>query len=188
MPAIHHDPLRTYRFRVLLGGRVVAGVQKVSGLTVAIAARETWEGGNALHRYANPDKANWEPVTLHQGLALGTELEDWAMAAVAFLRTGLPSRGPVKRDVILEMLGPEHPSPSPPRLRYKIQNAWISRYEAVPSLDALGNEIALSSVELTHEGWIRDPPVTPSAPPPPTDPSRLGESDLARPGGTTQNA
>ncbi|OKI51389.1 phage tail protein [Micromonospora sp. CB01531] len=166
MPAQRRDPLRTYRFRVLLDGRkVVAGVQKVSGLGVTLTARETWEGGNSLHRYANPDRATFEPVTLHQGVALGTDLEEWALAAVAFLRTGMPpaSGAAVKRDVVLEMLDHWAANTRPAAVRYLIHNAWVSKYEAVPGLDALGNEIALRSVELTHEGWQVDPPPVPPA-------------------------
>lgn len=180
MPAERRDPLRTYRFRVLLGGRRVAGVQKVSGLGVTVTARETWEGGNSLHRYANPDRATFPPVTLHQGLALGTELEEWAFAAVTFLRTGLPPRSgvAVKRDVVLEMLDHAAADTAPAAVRYLIHNAWVSRYEAVPALDALGNEIALRALELTHEGWQADPPA-PARPPVGDFPVPSGDTRIA---------
>jgi phage tail-like protein len=166
MPAGRRDPLRTYRFRVLLEGRPVAGLQKVSGLGVTVTARETWEGGNSLHRYANPDRATFAPVTLHQGLALGTELEQWAFAAVTFLRTGLPPEPdvPVKRNVVVEMLDHWADRTGPAAVRYLIHNAWVSKYEAVPSLDALGNEIALRTLEFTHEGWRADPVPEPAPP------------------------
>lgn len=170
------DPLRTYHFRILLDGAAVAGVQKVSGLSVAVGARETWEGGNALHRYANPDRATWEPVRLHQGLALDRTLEDWALAAVGFLRTGTVPAVAVKRDVVIEML--DHALPhgeGQARCRYLVHNAWVSRYEAVPALDALGNEVALLTVELTHEGWEPQPLTAP--PDPATQP---GAADLFR--------
>jgi phage tail-like protein len=180
MPAERRDPLRTYRFRVLLAGRRVAGVQKVSGLGVTVTARETWEGGNSLHRYANPDRATFAPVTLHQGLALGTELEEWAFAAVTFLRTGLPpaSGAAVKRDVVLEMLDHWTADTGPATVRYLIHNAWVSKYEAIPALDALGNEIALRTLELTHEGWQVDPPV-PDRPPVGDFPIPTGDTRIA---------
>lgn len=174
MPAARRDPLRTYRFRVSLGGEAVAGVQKVSGLTVSVGAKETWEGGNALHRYANPDRATWEPITLHQGLALGDTLERWAGAVVDYLRTGRSSGSEaVKRDVVIDVLEDHQRADAPPR-SYLVRNAWISKYEALPALDAMGNEVALISLELTHEGWKAQH--TPAAPPPvPPSPDVLRE-------------
>lgn len=179
VPAGRRDPLRAYRFRVSLGGEAVAGVQKVSGLRLTVGARETWEGGNALHRYANPDRATWDPVTLHQGLALGDTLERWATAVVGYLRTGrAPAGEAVKRDVVIDVLEDRWPpDPAAPR-SYLVHNAWISKYEALPALDALGHEIALVSVELTHEGWT---PLHASAAPP--TPVPLPEP-LTEPGAT----
>jgi phage tail-like protein len=164
--AARRDPLRTYRFRVSIGGRPVAGVQKVSGLTVAVGARETWEGGNALHRYANPDRATWEAITLHQGLALGDTLERWASAVVDYLRTGRAGPEAVKRDVVIDVLEERWPQDGQPPRSYLVRNAWISKYEALPALDAMGNEVAIISVELTHEGWKAQHAIAEAAPRP----------------------
>lgn len=183
LAAQRHDPLRVFRFRVSLGGEAVAGVQKVSGLRLTVGAKETWEGGNALHRYANPDRATWDPITLHQGLALNDRLERWANAVVEYLRTGRAPSGsePVKRDVRIDVLAHHWPpDPEAPR-SFLVLNAWISKYEAVPALDATGQEVALLSVELTHEGWR---PLHPSATPgggatvPPDLLSEPGATDL----------
>lgn len=197
-PAERVDPLRTYHFRVSVsrgtgnGTRpgndpkvVVAGVQKVSGLNVAVGARETWEGGNALHRYANPDRTTWEPIRLHQGIALDRTLEDWALAVVAFMRTGSVGPLSVKRDVLIEMLDRTLPNSALPAPRaYLVHNAWISRYEAVPALDAMGNEVALLSVELTHEGWELRPVPAPAPSPAPEPATLPGGGDLVPPAGT----
>jgi phage tail-like protein len=190
------DPLRTYHFRISVSRGngtgtvrgndpkvVVAGVQKVSGLTVAVTARETWEGGNALHRYANPDRTTWEPIRLYQGIALDSTLEDRAKAVLAFMRTGTVGQLSVKRDVLIEMLDFRLPNSASPSRSYLVHNAWISRYEAVPALDALSNEVALLSVELTHEGWERqDLPATRATEP---NPATLpGAGDLIPTGQT----
>ena len=55
---------------------------------MTVAATETWEGGNSLHRYANPHRALWEPILLEQGISLDTTLQEWAEAGLHFLRTG----------------------------------------------------------------------------------------------------
>jgi phage tail-like protein len=172
------DPLRNYQFRVAVVGqdkpsdpRYVLGVRSVSGLRTQVSAWETWEGGNNLHRYANPNKVTWEPVTLEQGLAIDDTFERWAEAVLYFSTYGTVMEGaPVKRDVRIDLwdenLLPGEPTASLSRLqlppgqvrfrRYHIKNAWISKYQPLAKLDAMTSEVALLSVELTHEGWTKE--------------------------------
>ena len=164
-PARPRNPLRTYTFRLSFEGDPrgpVAGVRKVSGLSMTVAAHEVSEGGNALHRYQNPDRASWQPITLEQGLALDDSLERWARAGIDFLTTGTAPAEPVKRNVVLEVWDPQvhredgtlHDGVTERRRRaYLILNAWVSRYNALPALDAMTDEVGLLGVELTHEGW-----------------------------------
>jgi phage tail-like protein len=174
------DPLRNFQFRLRLlpvaagptetgpASDYIAGVKSVTGLSVSVAAIEIWSGGNNRHRHAHPDKCTWEPITLTQGLARDNTLSAWAQAAVIFATTGAaPAGQPVKRNVVLDVWNPYSDTPPEqgsdppagtvvplqPSYRFVIHNAWISRYEAMPVLDAMANEIALMSVELTHEGW-----------------------------------
>lgn len=181
-PLLRWNPLRTYQFRIgilprppeadvatrtFLGqetsraeapspvpelDQYIAGVKRVSGLNMTIAAHEIREGGNALHRYANPDRATWDPITLEQGLALDDTLERWARAAVDFLLLGVAPEQPVKRNVVIDVWDPGRPVGTRVR-RYVVFNAWVSRFQAIPQLDATANEVALLTVELTHEGW-----------------------------------
>lgn len=166
------DPLRTYQFRLKIepGPReYVAGVRSVSGLGWALSAFETWEGGNNLHRHATPDRVTWEPITLEQGIAVDVALEEWALAARDFAEAADLSWSDawaLKRTVILDMWDPLRRDAAPSDdftdrrfRRYQIYNAWISKYVAVPALDAQSSEVALLSVELTHEGWRRIDPV-----------------------------
>jgi phage tail-like protein len=181
LPSTARNPLRTYQFRVgvlpagsaLASAPYVAGVRRVSGLSVTVSAAEAWEGGNPLHRYANPDRATWDAITLEQGLALDDTLELWAAAVVRFLRSGEVSPDqPVKRNVLIDVWDPDlHgragavPTGAPEERirRYLVFNAWISKLRALPQLDSMGDEVGLLSVELTHEGWRADPapPATP---------------------------
>ena len=172
------NPLRTYTFRLRLDGAstAVAGVRKVSGLSMTVQPHEIWEGGNSLHRFAQPDRAVWEPITLEQGLALDDSLEQWAQACISYLEIGRPPEGvPVKRNVVIEVWDPHRATepadpvtggttaaaatgPAGRRRDYEVVNAWVSRFQALPSLDALGNDVGLLLVELTHEGWRPRPP------------------------------
>ncbi|SFK01539.1 phage tail protein [Cellulomonas sp. KH9] len=166
------NPLRTYAFRVRLdlASEAVVGVRRVSGLSTTVQAHETWSGGNALHRYASPDRATWEPITLEQGLALDDSLERWAQACLHYLTTGdAPADVPVKRDVVIEVWDPHlsggdlfseptGTAPVPRRRDYLVVNAWVSKLQALPALDAMSNEVGLLTVELTHDGWRPMPP------------------------------
>lgn len=183
------NPLRTYQFRVRVqsfsqgraGDGYIAGVRSVSGLRTQIAPYEVWEGGNNLHRYANPNKLTWEPITLEQGIALDDTLESWSQVVLNFVATGVvDATRPVKREVVIDVWdenaypqGPPTqstsaglPSPQPTKLApferstplfrsYRIFNAWISKYQALPKLDSMTSEVAILSVELMHEGWTR---------------------------------
>ncbi|MBS0643114.1 MAG: phage tail protein [Acetobacteraceae bacterium] len=195
------DPLRTYQFRLqlespgpLLGepsrsattdqvvgaaaapAVYVAGVSKISGLGVTIQPNETWEGGNNLHRYANPDRAAWDSLTLEQGLALDDTLERWARAALDFVMTGKAPTEAVKRRLYIDVWDPTLHGPPQPgagvggssstqqvRLRrYVVQNAWVSKFQAMPRLDSMSNEVGLLSIEVTHEGWFIDTTAAPT--------------------------
>jgi phage tail-like protein len=103
------NPLRNYQFRVgvITTGAAstttyVAGVKTVSGLRMQVNPWEVWEGGNNLHRYANPNKVVWEPVTLEQGLALDDTFERWAQAVIDY-SIGKKPREPVKRQVYIDL-------------------------------------------------------------------------------------
>jgi phage tail-like protein len=173
------DPLRNFQFQVLIDGlnglaTPVGGVQRVSGLSHAVTAYEVWEGGNNLHRYANPDKVTWDPISLEQGLALDDTLEQWASAVRHFAMTGQLLTPPgaasplrLKRNVVIEARDPVFATTAshmatpkdatPLGRRYRVFNAWISKYTALPRLDATAAEVALLTVELTHEGWALEP-------------------------------
>lgn len=191
--AAPRNPLRTYQFRVgfsdpliasaassegggeasAAGGDYVAGVQRISGLNLSIGVNETWSGGNSLHRYANPDKVSWDPITLEQGLALTRDLETWARVALEFIRTGSRPDVPLKRNLFIDVWDPYTltadngagggASSGDCLRRYEVFNAWISRYQALPQMDAMVSEVALLTVELVHEGWrIANPNELPS--------------------------
>jgi phage tail-like protein len=43
--------------------------------------------------------------------------------------------------------------------------AWVSEYQALPELDANANAVAIQSIKLENEGWIRDREVVEPAEP-----------------------
>ncbi|MEM0947941.1 MAG: phage tail protein [Pseudomonadota bacterium] len=179
------DPLRVYQFGLRFlpevggetsgaarGGDHVAGISRVSGLTATVSSAEIWSGGNSLHPHVHPDRCSWAPITLEQGIAKDGSLSAWAEASLHYAATGTapPSGlGAVKRRIALDVWDPfatteprsidstvDHAAvPQHPSFTYIVSNAWVSKFEPVPALDAMSSEIAFLTVELTHEGWHR---------------------------------
>ena len=45
-------------------------------------------------------------------------------------------------------------------IAYKVYRCWVSKFQALPDLDANGNCVAIESITLENEGWERDTAVT----------------------------
>ena len=84
-----------------------------------------------LRKYTN--------ITLKRGYTQDKSLWAW----YANIHNGLADR----RNVTIVLMNEEHR----PVLRWHAENAWINKIEG-PSFKASGNEVAIESVELVHEG------------------------------------
>ncbi|HEU5072749.1 MAG TPA: phage tail protein [Polyangiaceae bacterium] len=137
----------------------VAGVRSVSGLSWNLSSYETWSGGNNMHPFLTPNRVSWAPITLEQGLAIDEALELWAEAGRA-LATGQRSAD-ARRTLRIDVWDPVYSgglldsAELAHAYSYTIYNAWVSKYNALPKLDASISEVALASIEISHEGWRR---------------------------------
>lgn len=164
-PSIHvgvHDPLRTFQFRLKFvvpgSSDYVAGVRSLSGLGWNIAKHEVWSGGNNLHPYALPHRISWEPITLAHGIARDTSLEAWADAARTMAESPAAAGARnARRSLQIDVWDPTLGA-SAPMYCYVVYNAWVSKYVALPKLDSMTSEIALATLEISHEGWQRTTP------------------------------
>jgi len=176
-PAVRRTPLRTFDFGLSLQAgfayssaakpsfgvkdRYIAGVRTISGLSFTVGPHELWEGGNNFSRHVNPEKVTWEPLVLEQGLAVDDTLVQWAEAARSYALTGkVDDTRPVKRHLIIDMFKPRTPDQAPLAVhqRFVVINAWVSKLVLLPKLDAMASEVALSTLEIVHEGWFADDP------------------------------
>src|SRR5262249_6541396 len=41
-------------------------------------------------------------------------------------------------------------------LSYKVFRCWVSEFQALPGLDSNANAVAIQTLKLENEGWIRD--------------------------------
>lgn len=155
--ASKHDPLRTYKYRVRIGDRTVAGVTKVSALGRSITPTELKEGGDLLAPRQNPGAVTYEEVTLEWGLGLDRTFQDWANAVARLQEDPANAKG-FKKTVYIDLYdlsGAPAQRASRPVLSYKLHRCWVSRYRALPDLDAGASAIGIQSVTLRHEGFER---------------------------------
>lgn len=153
-----HDPYRTFKFRVRVDGAVVAGVTKVSALGRSVTPNEVKEAGDALGARHNPGMVSFDEVTLEQGWSADRSLEQWANQVLQLHADPAAARH-FKRTVFIEIFdlagNAASPGGSAPLQRYKLHRAWVSKYVAMPELNADSGGFGIRSVSLRHEGWER---------------------------------
>jgi len=152
------DPYKNFKFRLKWDGRYVAAVSRVSGLVRRTGVVEHREGGDPSTSRKSTGITQFEPITLERGVTQDTAFEDWANQ-VWQLGAGLGAEVALKefrKDVTLELYN----EAGQLVIAYKIYRCWPSEYQALPSLDANSNAIAIEHIKLENEGWERDASVT----------------------------
>jgi phage tail-like protein len=151
------DPYKNFKFRVILEGRVVAGVSKVSGLRRTTEVIEHREGGGPSFPRLSPGVTKYEAITLERGITHDTAFEDWArlvhgLGAGAGQAMSLRS---FRKDLRIELMN----EAGQVAIAYNVYRCWVSQYQALPELDANGACVAIESIRLENEGWERDPAI-----------------------------
>jgi phage tail-like protein len=158
------DPYKNFKFRVKWDGRYVAGVSRVSALARTTEMVEHREGGDPSSNRRSPGRTSYEPVTLERGVTHDEEFERWANKVWNF-GSGLGAEVSLKdfrKDIQIEFYN----EAGQLAITYNVYRCWVSRYQALPELDANANAVAIQTLELQNEGWERDYAVTE-----PTEPS-----------------
>ncbi len=147
------DPYRNFRFRVFFDGSPVAGLKKMSALTKTTEPIDWREAGDNNTTRKLPGVTKYEPVTLEAGVTTSTEFEEWADAVNKYGADNLMSSEEFRRDIRLEVYDMENNKV----LTYAVYESWVSKYTALPDLDASSNEVAIQTIEIQNEGWQRIP-------------------------------
>jgi phage tail-like protein len=153
--AHRYDPYRTFRFQVLIDGKAVAGLRKMSALKMTTEAVGWRSAGDPSHERRLPGGTKFDPITLEQGLTHDPVFEEWAN-----LVNKLDDRiklAKFRRNIVIQVLNEQ----GSPALAYTIRSAWVSEFQALPELDAgATNKVGIQIIKLEHEGWVRDTAVT----------------------------
>ena len=101
------------------------------------------EGADVTSTRKLPGLITYPNVTLKRGITTSRELFDWWTTAV---------KGNVqRRNVVIVLLDDERKEV----LRWILHEAWVATYES-GDLSAEGNDVAIESIELAHEGLERE--------------------------------
>ncbi len=151
------DPYRTFKFQVIIDGKPVAGLRKMTALkkTTEVAAWRT--GGDPSHERKLPGGTKYEPVTLEQGLTHDPVFEKWANLVNNIQGDAAMSLVNFRKDIVINVLNLQ----GNVAISYKLFRAWVAEFQALPDLDAgTTNTVGIQSIKLEHEGWERDTSVT----------------------------
>lgn len=157
------DPYKNFKFRIKWDGQYVAGVSKISALRRTTEMVEHREGGDPSTSRKSPGRSSFDAITLERGVTHDPEFENWANRVWNF--EGGPgaesSLANFRKDVIIDMFN----EAGQKVISYTVFRCWVSEYQALPDLDANANAVAIQTLKLENEGWIRDVAVTePSEP------------------------
>ncbi len=159
------DPYKNFRFRVVVDGKYVAGVSKVSVLKRTTEVVKFRAGADPTSTRLSPGQTSFDPITLEQGITYDPTFEQWANKvwsynlAMANASTNDVSLADFRKNISIEL----HNETGQIVFRYLIYRAWVSEYQALPELDGMGSAIAISTIKLENEGWVRDVSLTESA-------------------------
>jgi phage tail-like protein len=138
--AERRDPYRSFNFHLVIDGVPLGAFSEASGLTAEGDAVDYREGTDlqsnvrkliGLRKYTN--------ITLKRGHTQDRSLWAWYRNIV----NGQPDR----RNVTIVLMNEARQ----PVLSWHAENAWVNKIEG-PTFKASGNEVAMESVELVHEG------------------------------------
>lgn len=133
-------PLVKFHFQVEWGGTKI-GFSEVSGLNVETEPIEYRHGASPeFTKTKMPGLQSYSNITLKRGsFQSDNEFFEWWNT----IKLNTIER----RDITISLLNEEHE----PLIAWKIKNAWPIKVEST-DLKADGNEVAIETMELAHEG------------------------------------
>jgi phage tail-like protein len=140
---VRRDPLPIYNFHVVIDGITRAAFQQVSGFDSTIDVIEHREGGDNLTPRKLPGQTKYSNIVLKWGMVEGdVQLYEWHQEVV---------KGNIQRKngsiLLLDRDGST-------RAQWDFFAAWPSKYDP-PDFNAEGNDVAIETLELAHEGCVR---------------------------------
>ena len=134
-------------------GTIRAGFAEVNGLNSEIEVEEYREGGRNIGPRRFPRWGRYPNLVLRRGVTNDTALWDWWANVITrsyTLRRPGSARPVPRRNGVILLDGRDHKAVA----AWFFSNALPERLVG-PGLNARGNEIAIETLELSHEGLLR---------------------------------
>jgi phage tail-like protein len=132
------DPHRAHNFVVEIDGIQRAGFRECSGLDAANDSIDYREGSDNLAVKKIPGLVKYSNITLKWGMTTDPDIWEWRKSAMD---------GKVQRkNLSIVMLGEDGAEVG----RWNVENAWCTKL-TLPSFNATGNDVAIETMEITHE-------------------------------------
>jgi phage tail-like protein len=136
------DPYRSFNFLVEIDGITEAGFRECSGLDASTDPVDYREGADPNHVRKLTGLNKFTPITLKRGITDSDKLWKWRQTVV----DGKADR----RNLSIVLLNEAREE----KWRWNIRNAWPSKWTG-PSLNATSNEVAIETLEITHEELVK---------------------------------
>jgi phage tail-like protein len=143
MPRRSQDPVRNFRFQLQIDNITAAGFAECTGLQMETKVFEYKEGGNNTTTLKFPESTSYTNIILKRGVTSSNELLEWQLD-VAHGKTGRPQQ----RKVAIVLQDEKGTAVRRWNLVRPFPSKWVG-----PDMKALGNEIAIESLEIVHEGF-----------------------------------
>jgi phage tail-like protein len=145
MPRRVQDPFGNFRFSLELNQVRVAGFAECTGLQMETKVLEYKEGGNNVTTLKFPEASSFGNITLKRGVTSSNELLEWQLdvANGQFSKNARASNPNVA--IILNN------EKGDPIKRWNLIRPFPVKW-AGPDLKATGSEVAIETIEITHEG------------------------------------
>jgi len=136
------DPFRSYNFLVEIDGIARAGFRECSGLDSTQDPVEYREGNEPPTARKLPGLVKHSNISLKRGVTDDAQLWEWRKQAID---------GKVQRKngsiILMDESGAE-------KVRWNFREGWPTKWTG-PSFNATGNEVAIETLEIAHEGVLK---------------------------------
>ncbi|MCG8460471.1 MAG: phage tail protein [Holophagales bacterium] len=165
------DPLLNFKFLVSWQNdsgdlTVVAGVSKIGPLTRSTEVAKYREGGAPTQERKIPGQTTYSDVKLERGIIMDVAFEQWVNKIWDYNNSGTLGQNQSLRDFRRTLKIDLCNQAGQIMNSYYVYNCWPSEYTSLPELNGQdGATVAIESMTLQNEGWVRDDTFTAPAVP-----------------------